>query len=139
MAQRYGYDLKGRPLWSVTSTCSHTELKDSQSAGIYDLLFRTQSTRLDNCITCMLPIHYQSLPWLIPSRFYFMSLAEYLMPRGVEKLGLMINFKERGPPNMRQAKDALSILQNHYPERLGYGQSCSECQDRLSDAVLQRL
>ncbi|CED84903.1 Phosphatidylinositol transfer protein PDR16 and related proteins [Phaffia rhodozyma] len=52
--------------------------------------------------------------------FYTMSLCEHLMPRGVEKLVLAINFAARGKsPSTSTSIKVLRILQDHYPERLG--------------------
>jgi hypothetical protein len=47
-----------------------------------------------------------------------------LMPPGVETLSLLINFKSskgrsNTAPGIGQAREVLSILQTHYPERLG--------------------
>ncbi|OLN86919.1 CRAL-TRIO domain-containing protein C23B6.04c [Colletotrichum chlorophyti] len=47
-----------------------------------------------------------------------------LMPAGQEKLSLLINFKtsktrSNTAPGLGQAREVLSILQTHYPERLG--------------------
>ncbi|GAO52040.1 hypothetical protein G7K_6128-t1 [Saitoella complicata NRRL Y-17804] len=45
-----------------------------------------------------------------------------MMPRGVENLALLINFKGSGSsttPSLSQGKQVMSILQTHYPERLG--------------------
>ena len=63
-------------------------------------------------------------PKQIHHLFYMMERVTDMMPAGVESLSLMINFK---PSKHRQntsvpistAREVLSILQNHYPERLG--------------------
>lgn len=44
-----------------------------------------------------------------------------LMPPGVETLALLINFADKAKnPALGTAKQVLDILQNHYPERLGF-------------------
>jgi hypothetical protein len=66
----------------------------------------------------------ETSPKQIHHLFYMMERVTDMMPAGVESLSLMINFK---PSKNRQntsvpistAREVLSILQNHYPERLG--------------------
>ncbi|KFH43645.1 CRAL-TRIO domain-containing protein-like protein [Hapsidospora chrysogenum ATCC 11550] len=66
----------------------------------------------------------ETSPRQIHHLFYMVERVSDLMPAGVEKLNLMINFK---PNKNRQntsvpvstAREVLHILQNHYPERLG--------------------
>ncbi|TWU73388.1 hypothetical protein ED733_002768 [Metarhizium rileyi] len=61
---------------------------------------------------------------IIHHLFYMVERVTDMMPAGVEKLNLMINFK---PSKKRQntsvpvstAREVLHILQSHYPERLG--------------------
>jgi hypothetical protein len=63
-------------------------------------------------------------PRQIHHLFYMVERVTDMMPAGVEKLNLMINFK---PSKHRQntsvpvstAREVLHILQSHYPERLG--------------------
>lgn len=63
-------------------------------------------------------------PRQIHHLFYMVERVTDMMPPGVEKLNLMINFK---PSKQRQnttvpvstAREVLHILQSHYPERLG--------------------
>lgn len=63
-------------------------------------------------------------PRQIHHLFYMVERVVDMMPPGVEKLNLMINFK---PSAQRQntsvpvsvAREVLHILQSHYPERLG--------------------
>ncbi|KHN95634.1 CRAL/TRIO domain-containing protein [Metarhizium album ARSEF 1941] len=63
-------------------------------------------------------------PRQIHHLFYMVERVTDMMPPGVEKLNLMINFK---PSAKRQntsvpvstAREVLHILQSHYPERLG--------------------
>lgn len=63
-------------------------------------------------------------PRQIHHLFYMVERVVDVMPPGVEKLNLMINFK---PSAQRQntsvpvstAREVLHILQSHYPERLG--------------------
>lgn len=63
-------------------------------------------------------------PRQIHHLFYMVERVTDLMPAGVEMLSLMINFK---PSKHRKntsvpiatAREVLSVLQNHYPERLG--------------------
>jgi hypothetical protein len=63
-------------------------------------------------------------PRQIHHLFYMIDRAIEVMPPGVETVSLMINFK---PSKARQntsvpigtAREVLSVLQNHYPERLG--------------------
>ncbi|OAA41661.1 CRAL/TRIO domain-containing protein [Metarhizium rileyi] len=63
-------------------------------------------------------------PRQIHHLFYMVERVTDMMPAGVEKLNLMINFK---PSKKRQntsvpvstAREVLHILQSHYPERLG--------------------
>ncbi|RPA79185.1 CRAL/TRIO domain-containing protein [Ascobolus immersus RN42] len=51
---------------------------------------------------------------------YMLERAIDLMPPGQETLALLIDFASGGKaPGMSIAKEVLSILQNHYPERLG--------------------
>ncbi|OAQ64990.1 CRAL/TRIO domain-containing protein [Pochonia chlamydosporia 170] len=65
-----------------------------------------------------------SSPRQIHHLFYMVERVTDMMPAGVEKLNLMINFK---PSKQRQntsvpvstAREVLHILQSHYPERLG--------------------
>lgn len=78
------------------------------------------------------PCHYlnparqntEGSPRQIQHLFYMVERVTDMMPPGVEKLNLMINFK---PSKQRQntsepistAREVLRILQSHYPERLG--------------------
>lgn len=63
-------------------------------------------------------------PRQIHHLFYMVERVVEVMPPGVETLSLLINFK---PSKQRQntsvpvatAREVLSVLQNHYPERLG--------------------
>lgn len=63
-------------------------------------------------------------PRQIHHLFYMVERVADMMPPGTETLSLLINFK---PSKQRQntsvpittAREVLSILQNHYPERLG--------------------
>ncbi|TRM64418.1 CRAL-TRIO domain-containing protein [Schizophyllum amplum] len=59
-------------------------------------------------------------PRQIHFTFWFLERTIELMGPGVESLALLINFGERGRhPSMRTSMTVLSILQEHYPERLG--------------------
>ncbi|KAH7341712.1 CRAL-TRIO domain-containing protein [Rhizoctonia solani] len=51
---------------------------------------------------------------------WMLERAVDAMGPGVENLDLLINFADRGKnPSISTSKNMLSILQNHYPERLG--------------------
>lgn len=66
----------------------------------------------------------ESSPRQVQHLFYMMERVIDVMPPGVETLDLLVNFrpaKDRQNTSVpvKTAKEVMSILQNHYPERLG--------------------
>ncbi|QIW94860.1 hypothetical protein AMS68_000378 [Peltaster fructicola] len=84
-----GYDVEGRPCWYMTPSRQNTDISDRQ-------------------------IHQVS---------YMLDRAVELMPPGQETICLLISFKgsSRGGtvPSVSIGRQALNVLQNHNPERLG--------------------
>lgn len=61
-------------------------------------------------------------PRQIQALVFMLECIVDLMPAGQETLALLVDFKSStnaSNPNLGQGREVLSILQNHYPERLG--------------------